>query len=124
MRRLVQLLRFVRVALAARTIQDFLWGSPPAARGKTWDEWLGAVQKRVDRLRVLDRGHGDQESWRIEARKRLLQLATIAVGLMEALDAAPNARFGPPIRKAPGGSPAPGPAFPLHDSSTPTRKAP
>lgn len=85
MRRLLQIIRFVRVALAARTIQDYLWGGAPGERkGQTMEAWLAAAQKRLDRIIALDRSN---PSWRIEARKRLLQLATISVSMMEWLDA-------------------------------------
>jgi hypothetical protein len=86
----MQLVRFVRVALAARTVQDFLWGGPPGRsnrpgeqNGKTWDCYLDACQKRLVYLRALDRNN---PSWEVEARKRLLQLATIAVSAMELID--------------------------------------
>jgi hypothetical protein len=85
MRRLVQTFRFVRVMLAARTIQDFLLNGPPGAseRPEHWEGYVAACQKRLDRVRALDRSH---PSWRVEARKRLLQLATVAVALMERID--------------------------------------
>ncbi len=83
-RRLTQTLRFLRVLLAARTVQDFLWGGAPGTRPvESWESYLGACQKRIDRLRVIDRGNG---SWRVETRKRLLQLAALAVGMAEYLD--------------------------------------
>lgn len=85
MRRLIQLVRFVRVALAARHIQDFLWGGSPgrSCRPESWDAYLVACEKRITALRKLDR---TRPSWKIEGRKRLLQLATIAVALMERVD--------------------------------------
>jgi hypothetical protein len=84
-RRLLQLIRFVRVALAARTIQDYLWGGAPGAscRPEGFEKYLDACQKRIECLRVLDR---TKRSWKIEARKRLLQLSTVAVSAMEFLD--------------------------------------
>jgi hypothetical protein len=84
LRRLLQLVRFVRVALAARTVQDFLLGGRPTERRATWDGYLLACQKRIDRLRVVDRKN---PSWQTESRKRCLQLAAIAVALMERIDA-------------------------------------
>lgn len=85
MRRLLQLVRFVRIALAARQIQDFLWGGPPggSCRPESWDSYLVACEKRITALRALDRNN---PSWKVEGRKRLLQLATIAVALMERVD--------------------------------------
>ena len=85
MRRLIQLVRFVRIGLAARTIQDFLWGGAPGRshRPESWEAYLVACERRIKALRALDRRNG---SWRVEARKRLLQLATISVALMERVD--------------------------------------
>lgn len=85
MRRLLQLVRFVRVCLAARTIQDFLWGGRPgdSCRPETFTKYLAACQKRLDCLQQLDRTN---RSWKVEARKRLLQLATVAISTMEFLD--------------------------------------
>lgn len=85
MRRLLQLVRFVRVMLAARTIQDFLWGGTPgrSCRPESFDRYLAACQKRIDCLYQLDRSN---RSWKVEARKRLLQLATVAVSTMEFID--------------------------------------
>lgn len=85
MRRLLQIIRFVRIGLAARDIQDFLWGGPPgrSQRPEVWCEYVKAAQKRMDKLRELDLSN---PSWRVEARKRLLQLATIAVALLERMD--------------------------------------
>lgn len=86
MRRLLQLVRFVRIALAARTIQDFLWGGAPGhrtAHAENLPNYLDALQKRIDCLRQLDRA---KRSWRVEGRKRLLQLAAVSVATMEYLD--------------------------------------
>ncbi len=85
MRRFIQLVRFVRVGLAARYIQDFLWGGPPgrSCRPESWDAYLVACEKRIKALRNLDRS---KPSWKVEGRKRLLQLAAIAVALMERVD--------------------------------------
>ena len=90
--RVVQTVRFVRIALAARTVQDYLLNGPPGRSDRSepgharesWEGYLVTLQKRIDKLRVLDRSN---PSWRIEARKRLLQLATVCVALMEKLDA-------------------------------------
>lgn len=85
MRRLLQVWRFVRIGIAARRIQDYLWGGPPgrSERPEVWDSYVLACQKRMDKLRELDL---ENPSWRVEGRKRLLQLATIAVALLERMD--------------------------------------
>ncbi len=86
MRRLLQLIRFVRVGLAARTIQDFLWGGAPGHRTahvESLENYIDALQKRIECLRALNRSN---RSWKVEGRKRLLQLAAVAVATMEFLD--------------------------------------
>lgn len=89
-RRLTQIVRFVRIALAARDIQDFLWGGRPGSsdRPESWDSYLEACAKRITKLRALDRTN---PSWKVGGRKRLIQLATIAVALMERIDAGHDA---------------------------------
>ena len=85
MRRLRQAVRFLRILLAARSIQDFLWNGAPgqSQRPESFESYRDALDQRVARLYSLN---SSNPSWRIEARKRLLQIATIAVALMEYLD--------------------------------------
>lgn len=87
MRRLLQIIRFVRIGLKARDVQDFLWGGAPGHRetSETWAGYVGAIQKRVDRLNAVDPAR--TPAWRVEARKRMLQTAAVAVAMMEWLDA-------------------------------------
>lgn len=84
-RRLLQIVRFVRIGLAARTIQDFLWGGRPGRsdRPEQFEMYLRAIEVRLTKLRELRR---ENRSWRVEARKRCLQTAAIAVALMERID--------------------------------------
>lgn len=87
MRKLLQLVRFVRVAIAARRVQDFLWNRPGERvymneRFK-WDSWMEQIEKRTQRLNRVDPSH---MHWRVEAKKRLLQLSALSVAMMEAID--------------------------------------
>ena len=82
-------IRFLRVALAARRIQDHLWDKPGrrangAGAAATWEDWMRNLVKRTDRLDYVDASH---PNWQVEAKKRLLQLATLAVAMSEAIDA-------------------------------------
>ena len=86
---MIRALRFVRVALAARRIQDHLWDRPghrtgPDRSAATWADWMWNLDKRVGRLSLVEPSH---PNWRVEAKKRLLQLATVAVAMSEAIDA-------------------------------------
>jgi len=85
--RLLQLVRFVRVGLAARTIQDYLWNQPGKRAGnhadpEPYEAWLSQLEKRISKMRQIQ----PSKSWQVEARKRLLQVAALAVAMMEAID--------------------------------------
>jgi hypothetical protein len=87
MRKLRQLIRFVRVAMAARRVQDYLWNAPGERSYESellrWNSWLAQIRKRVTKLDAVNRS---TYHWRVEARKRLLQIAALAVAMMEAID--------------------------------------
>lgn len=83
-----ELFRIVRVAWSARRIQDFLWHRPgePIEDGRSihdWKKWVDNLQLRLDRIESVDPHH---VNWRVEAKKRLLQLATVSIAMMEAID--------------------------------------
>ena len=85
MRKLRQLIRFVRVAMAARRVQDYLWDAPGerSYESDRWNLWVAQIRKRVTKLDAVNRS---TYHWRVEARKRLLQIAALAVAMMEAID--------------------------------------
>ncbi len=85
---MMELFRIVRVAWSARRIQDFLWHRPgvpsdDARSSHDWDRWLGNIELRIHRVRSVDKEH---PNWRVEEKKRLLQLATVSIAMMEAID--------------------------------------
>lgn len=84
MRRIVYLLNFVIIMWHARKVQDYLWGSHSnGSRKAGLREWLPVLEKRFYKLYRLD--HNNRH-WKVEARKRLLQLAAVSAAMLEALD--------------------------------------
>ena len=79
-------MRFVTIAMMARHLQDFLWGSTEEriARGQDWHAWVNILAKRIVKLNAV---RASNPHWKTEARKRLLQLAALCVALMELVDA-------------------------------------
>lgn len=67
--------------VAAREIQEFLWGESNGAWGL--EEWRRMFRKRVAKLDEIDVGN---PYWRVEMRKRLLQTAALAVAMLALLD--------------------------------------
>lgn len=80
-----RLVRFVAVLMAARHIQDHLWGSTAerAERGQQWWAWIQILDKRVHKLTLIE---SQNLHWRVEARKRLLQLSALSVAMIELID--------------------------------------
>jgi hypothetical protein len=72
-----------RTLLAARTVQDFLWG-PKRTSSQSWDTWINVLEKRIWKMREVDR---TGRQWQVEARKRLLQVAAVAIAMVEWIDA-------------------------------------
>lgn len=76
----------------ARDIQDFLWAEESWARKPFLpDTWSPLFQKRVDCIKELQT---NKESWKVEARKRLLQQASLSIKALVALRNASGAREG------------------------------
>jgi hypothetical protein len=71
----------IEVIRAARTIQDFLWRDLHDNTGA--EEFRRMFRKRVSKL---DNISFDNPHWRVEFRKRLLQVAAIAVNAIGKLD--------------------------------------
>jgi len=67
--------------VAARQIQDFLWGGINDGAG--FEEFRRMLRKR---LAKLDQINFENPYWKTEARKRLLQLAAISIQVMGRLD--------------------------------------
>ncbi|MCA9388913.1 hypothetical protein KC644_04120 [Candidatus Berkelbacteria bacterium] len=69
------------IILAARKIQDFLWGEP----NKNWglEEWKRMFRKRIVKIDDIDPANPHAV---IELKKRLLQNAALSVALLIRLD--------------------------------------
>jgi hypothetical protein len=92
------LIKILRTIHAARTVQEFLWGSANV----TWgiEEWLRMFRKRISKLDevTLDNPHAA-----VEIKKRLLQTAALAVALIaiiDTLDCLPDGKNQPPTNLA------------------------
>jgi hypothetical protein len=67
--------------VAARHVQDFLWGKPDGSAG--WEEWKRMFRKRVAKIDDVDIS---KPSAHIEVRKRLLQTAGLSIKSMALID--------------------------------------
>lgn len=67
--------------LAARNIQDFLWGFHND--GWDYEEWLRMLRKRVVKLEQIEQ---DNPHKLVEIRKRLLQVIAVGVNFITKLD--------------------------------------
>jgi hypothetical protein len=80
-----QLLLIFRAIRAARVVQDTLWGS--VSNG--WrpnadvDAWVDVLEKRIKCLRGRDES---RRHWQVDTRKRALQVAAVAIAMLEWLD--------------------------------------
>lgn len=68
----------VEVMKSARSIQTFLWGEANGEWG--WEEWLRMFRKRVAKLEEVSRSNPHCE---VEAKKRLLQVSSLGVALIQ-----------------------------------------
>jgi hypothetical protein len=66
---------------AARTLEDYLWGK----HNEKWglEEWKRMLRKRLGKIDGID---FTKPHWEVEMRKRLLQLGSVAVACMTAMD--------------------------------------
>jgi len=73
--------RLQEAIIAARKVQDFLWGE----FNEKWDieEWRRMFRKRVAKIEQIDPSN---PHWDIEFKKRLLQTAAISIAFMALLD--------------------------------------
>lgn len=70
---------FDRVLMAAREVQDFLWGEAEA-RTYTDATWTNILEKRIKKLREIDPA---AKNAHVEKRKRVLQVASVAMAWLE-----------------------------------------
>lgn len=78
----------VQVLLAARTVQDYLWGPVPGQRpNKDYAAWVEVIDKRIGKLSAV---RFSNPLWRVEARKRLLQVAAVALAMLEWVNQLPE----------------------------------
>lgn len=83
-----ELFYIARALYHARRIQDFLWNKPgQRIEGidtcTTYEGWLRNLAKRVHCLTCIS---SDNPSWKIEARKRALQLAGVSIAMILAIN--------------------------------------
>jgi hypothetical protein len=71
----------IEVIRAARTVQDFLWREVNDHVGA--EEFRRMFRKRLSKLDAIDL---DKPYWKVEFRKRLLQVSAIAVNAIHRLD--------------------------------------
>jgi len=68
--------------MAARRVQDFLWG-PGKTRDQDWQTWMSVIEKRIGKMNSINRA---SRHWQVEARKRLLQIAAVSIAMIEWID--------------------------------------
>ena len=69
----------------ARRVQDHIWGeSNHTHHEHNMGDLIPMLKKRIDKIYAIRAV--DNEHWRVELRKRLLQQAAISIALMESLD--------------------------------------
>lgn len=69
------------VIKAARQIQEFLWAD--MNNGAGLEEFKRMFRKRLSKIEEIDMNN---PHWKVELKKRLLQIAAISVNLMTKLD--------------------------------------
>ena len=69
------------VIKAARQIQEFLWAD--MNNGAGLEEFKRMFRKRLSKIEEIDMSN---PHWKVELKKRLLQIAAISVNLMTKLD--------------------------------------
>lgn len=69
-----------------RIIQNYLWGSHTytSVDSTNIEGWLSIFEKRIIKIRQIDFNRG--ESSKVELKKRLLQLAAVAVKALEVME--------------------------------------
>jgi len=71
------------VLVHARKIQDFLWNRDVRFGKSTLPELVSVLQKRITKMNGIDTKN---QAWRVELRKRLLQLSALCVYYMSIAD--------------------------------------
>jgi len=70
-------LNIVKAIIAARKVQNFLWGGFDGSRG--FEEWKRMFRKRVAKLDAVDLNAPYAS---VEVRKRLLQTAALSIAMI------------------------------------------
>ena len=73
--------QIAEVIRAARTVQEFLWNDMKVGAG--FEEFKRMYRKRVVKIDAIKMSN---PHWKVELRKRLLQIAAISVNLIHKLD--------------------------------------
>lgn len=91
---LYQYFLIFRALRAARVVQDTLWGdvSNGGRPNKDVDAWVDVLEKRIKCLRGRDES---RRNWQVDVRKRALQVAAVAIAMLEWMDT-PGAKNGQP----------------------------
>lgn len=74
----------------ARIIQNYLWGSHTytTVDSSTITGWLGIFDKRLSKIGNID--FNNEEGSKVELKKRILQLAAVAVKALEVMEEQEN----------------------------------
>lgn len=83
-----ELFYIARVVWHARKLQNFLWGeSDKQNAGKwncqTYNQWMKNLEYRLKCLESVDMSN---PSWKVETRKRALQMAGISIAFITAIN--------------------------------------
>lgn len=74
--------RYIRRAIkTARNMQDFLWGH----QNNSWDleEWRAMLRKRISKLDAISL---DNPHYKVELKKRLVQIAAVSINCLCQID--------------------------------------
>lgn len=83
-----EFINMILVLWHARRIQDYLWNKPGERTNdftepSSYEDWINNLQSRINKLRNVS---SQNRSWKVEARKRALQLAAVSIALISAIN--------------------------------------
>jgi hypothetical protein len=72
----------------ARRIQDYFWNKPGKRvdenfSASSYEDWIRTLEKRIALLRKVN---PDNPHWKVEARKRALQVAGVGIAMITAIN--------------------------------------